>query len=138
MKPSSASGAATTSWSVRVEQINPCGLDLPFSFQIAIYENLVDELRKTMQFQHLFREGDGSASEAPHLLVLQTTVEKYSPGSETRRAVTTVSGSTKLTVWSQLAAREGRTVLEPTVDGGVSSLAAICGLLTTWPAIWPR
>jgi hypothetical protein len=53
------------------------------------------------------------------LLVLKTTVEKYTPGSETRRAVTTVSGATKLTVRSQLLTREGRIVLERTVDGDV-------------------
>jgi len=113
-------GAVTTTpWSLQVEQVDPGALDLPYSFQIAIYENLVDELRKTKQFQQVFREGDQSASEVPHLLVLKTTVEKYSPGSETRRAVTTVNGATKLTVRSQLLTRDGRIVLERTVDGDV-------------------
>jgi len=51
--------------------------------------------------------------------VLKTTVEKYTPGSETRRAVTTVSGATKLTVRSQLLTREGKVVLERTVNGDV-------------------
>jgi hypothetical protein len=53
------------------------------------------------------------------LLVLKTTVEKYTAGSETRRAVTTVSGATKLTVRSQLLTREGKVVLERTVNGDV-------------------
>jgi len=39
------------------------------------------------------------------------------PGSETQRAVTTVSGATKLTVRSQLFTRGGRIVLESTVNG---------------------
>ena len=94
-------------------------MDLPSSFQIAIYKNVVDELIKTQQFQQVFREGDQCASEVPDLLVLKTTVEKYAPGSETRRAVTTVSGATKLTVRSQLLTREGKVVLERTVDGSV-------------------
>ena len=119
VKPSGQNGAAATPWSIQVEEVNPGALNLPYSFQIAIYENLVDELRKTKQFQQVFREGDRGASEVPHLLVLKTTVEKYSPGSETRRAVTTVSGATKLTVQSQLLTREGRIVIERTVDGDV-------------------
>jgi hypothetical protein len=53
------------------------------------------------------------------LLVLKTTVEKYSAGSETRRAVTTVSGATKLTVRSQLLTREGRVVFARAVNGDV-------------------
>jgi len=85
----------------------------------AIYENLLHELSKTKQFQQVFREGDHRASEVPNLLVLKTTVEKYTAGSETRRAVTTVSGATKLTVRSQLVTREGKVVLERTVNGGV-------------------
>src|SRR5262245_13930767 len=93
-------GAAARPWSIQVERVDPGALDLPYSFQIAIYENLVDELRKTGQFQQVFRDGDHNANAAPQLLVLKTTVEKYSPGSETRRAVTTVSGATKLTVRS--------------------------------------
>ena len=122
--PSGGSEAAATRWSIQVEQVNPGALDLPYSFQIAIYENLVDELGKTKQFQQVFREGDHSASEVPHLLVLKTTVEKYTPGSETRRAVTTVSGATKLTVRSQLLTPEGKVVLERTVNGDVRFLGS--------------
>ena len=119
VKPSGGSGTAPTRWSVQVDRVDPGSLDLADSFQIAIYENLVDELKRTKQFQEVFREGDHSISEAPNLLVLKTTVEKYTPGSETRRAVTTVSGATRLTVRSQLRTREGRVVLERTIKGDV-------------------
>jgi hypothetical protein len=105
--------------SVQIDQVDPGNLDLASSFQIAIYENLVEELKKTRQFLRVFREGDLNSSEAPNLLVLKTTIEKYTPGSETRRAVTTVSGATKLSVRSQLLTREGKVVLERTVNGDV-------------------
>ena len=115
-----SSGSGTSAgWSVQVDQVNPGTLDLSYSFQAAIYENLVDELKKTKQFQQVFREGDHRASKVPNLLVLKTTVEKYTAGSETRREVTTVSGATKLTVRSQLLTREGKVVLERTVNGDV-------------------
>ena len=118
-KSSGASGTSGPRWSVQVDQIDSGNLELADSFQIAIYENLVAELKKTKQFQQVFRDGDRRASEVPNLLVLKTTVKKYTPGSETQRAVTTVSGTTKLTVRSQLLTREGKVVLERTVNGDV-------------------
>src|SRR5258708_33717680 len=118
-KSSGGNGTARTDWSVQVNQVGSRKLDLAYSFQIAIYENLVEELNKTKQFKQVFRDGDRKASEVPNLLVLKTTVEKYTQGSETRRAVTTVSGATKLAVRSQLLTREGKGVLERTVNGDV-------------------
>jgi hypothetical protein len=112
-------GTSAAHWSVQVDQVDSGNLDLAYSFQIAIYENLVVELNKTKQFQQVLRDGDVRAGELPDLLVLKTTVQKYTPGSETRRAVTTVSGATKLTVRSQLLTREGKVVLERTVNGDV-------------------
>lgn len=118
-KSSGSSEASSTPWSVQIDQVDPGTLDLASSFQIAIYENLVEELKKTRQFLQVFREGDLNSSNVPNLLVLKTTVEKYTPGSETRRAVTTVSGATKLSVRSQLRTREGKVLLERTVNGDV-------------------
>jgi len=119
LKPSGGSSGSGTQWSVQVERIDPGQLDLAHSFQVAIYENLLEELNKTKRFKSVLREGDSKASEISDLLILKTTVVKYAPGSETRRAVTTVSGATKLTVRSQLVTREGRIVLESTVNGNV-------------------
>ena len=113
------SSGSSTQWSVQVEQIDPGDLGLAHSFQIAIYENLLEELKKTKRFKYVLREGDRKASEIPDSLILKTMVVKYTRGSETQRAVTTVSGATKLTVRSQLVTREGRIVLESTVNGNV-------------------
>jgi hypothetical protein len=119
VKPSDASSGALNEWSVQVERVDPGQLDLTPSFQVAIYENLLQELNKTKQFERVLREGDRNSSELPKLLILKTTVVKYARGSETQRAVTTVSGATKLTVRSQLVTPEGRIVLEHTVNGNV-------------------
>ena len=115
----SKSEKSATQWSVQIEQVDSGNLELAYSFQIAIYENLVDELKKAKQFSQVFRDGDLKAREVPNLLMLKTTVEKYTSGSETRRAVTTVSGATKLTVRSQVLTREGKVVLERTANGNV-------------------
>jgi hypothetical protein len=105
--------------SVQVDRVDPGDVGLEPSFGVAIYENLLEELAKTEQFKHLFRSGDRNANDVPSLLILKTTVQKYTPGSETRRAVTTVNGATKLNVRIQLVTREGHVVLEKVVDGNV-------------------
>ncbi|MGA2004737.1 MAG: hypothetical protein ABSG70_15225 [Terriglobales bacterium] len=119
VKPSGASSGAGTQWSIQVERIDPGNLNLAHSFQVAIYENLLEELNKTKRFKYVLREGDSKASEIPDLLILKTMVVNYTPGSETQRAVTTVRGATKLTVRSQLLTRDGEIVLDRTVQGNV-------------------
>ncbi len=116
---SSPGSSVGTEWSVQVERIDPGQLDLARSFQVAIYENLLDELNKTKRFTQVLREGDSKASGLPNLLILKTTVVKYTRGSETQRAVTTVKGATKLTVQSQLLTRDGKIVFDRTVQGNV-------------------
>jgi hypothetical protein len=106
-------------WSLQVDRVDPGDVGLEPSFEAAIYENLLEELAKTDQFEQLFRSGDRNANDVPSLLILKTTVQKYTPGSETRRAVTTVKGATKLNVRIQLVTREGHVVLENVVDGKV-------------------
>jgi hypothetical protein len=118
-KSSGATSGSPMQWSVQVYRVDPGNVDMANSFQVAIYENLIGELNKTKQFERVLREGDGNADTIPNLLILKTTVEKYTPGDETRRAVTTVSGATKLTVRSQLFTRDGKIVLERTVNGEV-------------------
>jgi hypothetical protein len=119
VKPSDARNNPAKEWSVQVERIDPGHLDLTPSFQVAIYENLLQELSKTKRFKQVFREGESKARELPNLLILKTTVVKYTRGSETQRAVTTVSGATMLTVQSQLITRDGTILLERTVKGNV-------------------
>lgn len=124
-KSSSGNGASgALQWSVQVDKVNPGDVDIEPAFRVAIYENLVDELGKTKRFQQVFRDSDGTTSAVPNLLILKTTVQKYTAGSETRRAVTTVSGATKLTVRSQLCTRGGQVILERTVDGNVRFLGS--------------
>jgi hypothetical protein len=112
-------GGGAQPWSVQVDRVDPGDVGLDPSFGAAIYENLLEELAKTEQFKQLFRSGDRNANDVPNLLILKTTVQKYTPGSETRRAVTTVNGATKLNVRIQLVTREGHVVVENVVDGNV-------------------
>ena len=110
---------ATPPWSVQVDAVQAGDIALPAEFRIAIYEELVSELTKNKQFDKVYRAGDRTAESAPNLLILKTTMHKFSQGNETQRAVTTVSGWTKLNVRSQLFTRDGKLVLEYFVDGTV-------------------
>jgi len=106
-------------WSVQVDEVQAGDVNIEPAFKIAIYENLLQELAKTKQFKEVFRSGEHAAAGAPDILVLKTTVERYTPGSETMRAVTTVFGATKLKVRTQLSTREGQVVLERELNGNV-------------------
>ena len=116
--PGGSSGSERQ-WSIQVDKVEPGDTQLAYSFQVATYEGLLEELNKTHQFKHVFREGDHKATDTPNLLVLKTTVVKYTAGSETQRAVTTISGATKVCVRTQLVTRDGQIVLDRTVDGKV-------------------
>ena len=111
--------SATPQWSVQVEKIDVDDVNVEGAFKVAIYENLLDELTKSKEFQQVLRDGDRTAGGLQDLLILKSTVQSYTPGSETRRAITTVSGATKLRVRTQLCTREGQVVLECVSTGHV-------------------
>jgi hypothetical protein len=117
--PKSGKSSGAPQWSVQVDKVDPGDVILESAFRVAIYENLLDEMAKTKRFKQVFRSGDHHAADVPDLLILKTTVQKYTAGSETRRTVTTVSGATKLKVSSQLTTKDGKVVLEKVVDGNV-------------------
>ena len=105
-------------WSVQVDPVDPGATTLDPSFSVAIYENLVRDLKKTKRFQGVFRSGDRNGN-VLEVLALKTVVEKYTAGSETTRAVTTVAGATKLKVRVQLVTHNGDVVLDRVIDGNV-------------------
>jgi hypothetical protein len=79
----------------------------------------LQELSKTKRFKGVLRDGDRKAANATDLVPLKTVVEKYAAGSETQRAVTTVTGATKLTAHTQLSTPDGKIILERTVHGNL-------------------
>lgn len=111
--------SSTQHWSVQVDKVQPGDVNIEPAFTIAIYENLLQELAKTKQFNEVLRSGDRTADGLSDVLLLKTTVERYAPGSETMRAVTTVFGATKLKVRTQLSTRKGQIVLERELNGNV-------------------
>jgi len=93
-------------------------ISVPAEFRVALYEHLVHQLEK-QGFEHVYRDGDRNSTNAPNLVVLQSTVRRFKPGSERARQVTTVAGETSVTVHCQFTDQAGHTLLEQDVNGKV-------------------
>ena len=106
-------------WAIQVERVDSSVIQLPPEFSVAIYEDLVDQITNAKRFENVFRSGDRQAEKVTNLLTLKTTVEKFQQGSETTRAVTTVGGFTKIFVRMQLATKDGRLLIDKTVEGKI-------------------
>ena len=96
--PDTSSGPATQ-WSVQVDRVNAGDQELAYSFQVAIYENLLEELNKTKQFKQVFRDGDRNASERSELAGLANNCceihawERNAPCSDHRERRDKVNGA---------------------------------------------
>lgn len=108
-----------TASAIQVEPIDAGEMDLPADFRVAIYENLIEQLRLTGSFKEVYRSGDRRADAVPDLVKLRTTLVKFQEGSQTKRQVTTVAGATKIEVRAQAIGRDGRPALDRQVRGQV-------------------
>src|SRR5260370_18589379 len=84
--------------SISVAMIQSDEIKLPAEFQVALYEDLVQQLQKKGGFQHVYREGDRNAANAADLVILHSTVRGFKQGSEQGRQLTTVAGATSIAV----------------------------------------
>ena len=113
--PAASSSAAA----IEVQMIRPGEINLPTEFQVALYENLVQELQKKGVFSQVYRDGDRNAAGAVDLVTLHTTVTGFKKGSELERDVTTVGGSTSITIHCKFTDKNGNVLLERDITGKV-------------------
>jgi len=112
-------GTTTSPWAIQVEPVQADEGQLPPDFAMAIYEDLIAQLTKTEKFQQVFRSGDHEADGVPNLLVLHMTLQNFERGNQTKRAVTTVAGATKVQVHLKVTTRDGNAVVDKDVQGTV-------------------
>lgn len=105
--------------SIQVLMITSDEVQLPMAFQMALYENLVDQLQKSGKFQHVYRDGDKAAADATDIVILHSNVFGFKKGSEEERQVTTVAGATHIKVHCTFTDKSGKTELEQNVTGNV-------------------
>jgi hypothetical protein len=104
---------------IQVLMIQSDEIKLPAEFQISLYENLIQQLKKNGGFQHVYRDGDTKAAGAADLIVLHSTVRGFKKGSEMARQVTTVVGKTSIDVHCQFTDKDGKSLLEHDLNGKV-------------------
>jgi len=109
---------------IEILKVQSTEVKLPPDFQMALYENLIAEVRKSGRFQNVYRDGERVAADAPDLVVLHSTVQGFKEGSERLRQVTTVAGTTSIKVRVQFVGRDGRTLLERDLAGKVHFFGA--------------
>jgi hypothetical protein len=114
-----ASQPKINSSSIQILMVDSKEVTLPAEFQVALYENLVAEIQKTGKFKNVYRDGDRSATDAPDLVVLHSTVHGFKKGSEEERQVTTVAGATTIKIHCQITDKTGKSLLERDVTGKV-------------------
>jgi len=104
---------------VMVDQIQSTDIKLPAEFQVALYENLVQQMEKKAGGRHVYREGDRNASNSPDLVVLRSTVRTFKQGSQRTRQVTTIAGETSIAVHCEFVDKQGNVLLERDIQGKV-------------------
>jgi len=96
---------------LKVEMIQSEEFKLPAEFQVALYENLIQQVGKGAAFLHVYRDGDRNATNFADLVVLQGTVRRFKQGSEEERQVTTVAGATSITIHCRFTDSQGKVLL---------------------------
>jgi hypothetical protein len=114
-----ASGQKRLASAIQIEPVDAGDVKMPAEFRAAVYEFLVERVRQSGAFQQVFRSGDRAAAGVPDLVTLHATVEKFKEGSQFKREVTSVLGSTKVDVAASLTARDGSVLWDRRVQGKV-------------------
>ena len=117
-----AAGKKLSASAIQIEPVECREVTLPPEFRVAIYENLVDEVRRTGKFQHVYRSGDRAAVGVADLVILRTRVEGFKQGSQKKREVTTVAGATSIKTAVHVVTRDGQPVVDREVEGKVRFL----------------
>jgi hypothetical protein len=104
---------------LEVKMIPSDELTLPPEFQVSLYENLIEQLRKRAVFPQVYRDGDRNAGNAADLITLECTVVKFKKGNEMLREVTTIAGATSITLRCEFADKDGNSILVRDITGKV-------------------
>lgn len=111
--------AKIQSSSIQILMVQSDEVKLPIEFQMALYENLIEQVQKTNKFQHVYRDGDTNAASAADLVTLHSNVFGFKQGSEGKRQVTTVAGATQIKVHVLITDKAGKQVLSQDTTGNV-------------------
>jgi hypothetical protein len=105
--------------SIQILMVESNEVTLPLAFQLALYENMIEQVEKTKKFEHVYRDGDHAAANAPDLVTLHSNVYGFKQGSEEKRQVLTVAGATQIKVRCEFIDKSGKSLGVQEVTGNV-------------------
>jgi hypothetical protein len=111
--------AKFTASAIQIDPVEAGNSDIPAEFRYAIYERLIERVRRDGEFTKVFRSGDRDAAGVAGLVVLRATVSRFKEGSETKRKLTTVAGGTAVDVTATVSKPDGSVVWNNSVSGKV-------------------
>jgi len=104
---------------LQVLKVESSEIKLPPAFEMAIYENTLDQVKKTGIFQEVYRDGDRRAGNATGLATLRADVVGFKQGSAMARQVTTVAGKTSIKIHMEVVQPDGKVLLTKDLEGKV-------------------
>ncbi len=104
---------------IQVLRVESDEVRLPPEFQMALYENLIEEINKTGKFRRVVRDGDRTGAQESGLLTLHSNVTGFKEGSARARQVTTVAGATSIKVHVRVTDAAGKELFKQNVEGKV-------------------
>ena len=104
---------------IQIAMVEAGDVLIPAEFRYAVYERLVERVRTSGVFQKVYRMGDHAADGVPDLVILHTKVDTFKEGSQTKRELVTVVGSTKVDVTASLTNRDGKSLMDQKITGRV-------------------
>jgi len=108
--------------SIMIKEFKPKDVQVPAQFQMAMYENTLEQVKETGHFKEVYRDGDKRAASIPDLVILEATIYQFKEGSARQRQVTTVSGASSIHVHVALKDTNGAYLLEKDVAGNLHFL----------------
>lgn len=104
---------------IQIAMVETSSVQIPAEFRYAFYESLVEHVRDSGTFKNVYRAGDRAADGVPDLVTLRTQVDAFKEGSQTKRELTSVAGSTQLAVTASVTARGGQPLMAQKITGRV-------------------
>jgi hypothetical protein len=104
---------------IQIAMVEASAVQIPTEFRFDMYERLVEHVRASGAFQKVYRAGDHSADGVRDLVILHTQVDAFKEGSQTKRELTSVAGSTQVAVTASVTGRDGQTLVAQKMIGRV-------------------
>jgi hypothetical protein len=104
---------------IQIAMVETSAVQIPAEFRFDMYERLVDRVRASGAFQKVYRAGDHGADGVRDLVILRTQVDAFKEGSQTKRELTSVAGSTQVAVTASVTRRDGQALVAQKIIGRV-------------------